>query len=370
MHRTLRRIGGTAAVLVVVATMLAVCSSNNSSASTTTSASGNTKSSANSGPNTPAPKPLHTMTSVTLTVPAKVESFAAPIVAQMDGEFTKENLNVTVQLDPGGAASEPQELAQGTAQITETGLNAGTLNAMSQGVGLRYVGYPYTYQVGDKEGFWVNKTYLNKNGTLNKSKLSTFKITLGTAGVASSSALPVQQWLKKSGVSLSQVSISNLSGAALVTALQNGAVQGAYALSPYYQPLLSDSRFALVTPTPLATGVYEMSTQFIKQQPLVAQAIMRALIRTDRTDLTPNYRNNPSVMQILSTWLGIPVATINNNPPVVFSTDMNTAALGPLLTGVQQMWFNVGGVLSFTKPLTVKQVVDPSVVDAVLKAKS
>ncbi|HEY1989551.1 MAG TPA: ABC transporter substrate-binding protein [Acidimicrobiales bacterium] len=365
MHKTLRAIGGSAAALLIGATLLAACSSSTNSSSTTTG--GNINSTTNSGPNTPAPKPLATMTNVTLTVPAKVESFATPIVAQMNGEFTKENLNVTIELDPGGAASEPQELAQGSAQVTETGLNAGTLNAISQGVGLRYVGYPYTYQTGDKEGFWVDKTYLNKNGTLNKAKLSTFKITLGTAGVASSSALPVQQWLQKSGVNLSQVTITNLSGAALVTALQNGAVQGAYALSPYYQPLLTDPRFTLVTPTPLATGVYEMSSQFISQQPLVAQAIMRALIRTDRTDLGPNYRNNAAVMGIISTWLGIPAATVANNPAVVFSTDMDTAALGPLLTGVQQMWISLGGVLSYTKPLTVKQVVDPSVVNAVLK---
>jgi len=370
MHRTLRAIGGSAVALLVGATLLAACSSNNSSSTTTTGAGGNIHSSTNTGPNTPAPKPLATMTNVTLTVPAKVESFAAPIVAQMDGEFTKENLNVTIELDPGGAASEPQELAQGTAQVTETGLNAGTLNAISQGVGLRYVGYPYTYQAGDKEGFWVDKTFLNKNGTFNKSMLSTFKITLGTAGVASASALPVQQWLQKSGVSLSQLSITNLSGAALVTALQNGAVQGAYALSPYYQPLLTDNRFVLVTPTPLATGVFEMSNQFISSQPLVAQAIMRALIRTDRTELAPGYRNNTAVMGIISTWLGVPVSSVDNNPPVVFSTDMGTAALGPLLTGVQQMWISLGGVLAYTKPLTVEQAVNPSVVNAVLAATS
>lgn len=322
----------------------------------------------NTGPNTPAPQPLAKMTSVTITVPAEVESFAAPIVAIKKGEFKKENLDVTLKLDPGGAASEPQELGQGTVQMVETGLNAGALNAMSQGVGLRYVGYPYTYQKGDKEGFWVNKNYVNPDGTFNKSKASSFKISLGTAGVASSSALQVQQWLQKSGVSLSQVSVTNLSGPALVTALQNGGIQGAYALSPYYAPLLNDPKFVQVTGTPLAVGVFEMSTSFIQQKPQVAAAIMRALIRTDRTWLGPNYRSDAAVMSIIGNWLSVPVATIDKNPAVVFSTDMSTGPLTTLVPEIQQMWISLGGVLQYKTPLTIDKVVDPRVVNSVLGA--
>lgn len=376
-------------VLVATALLLGACGSSSSSSSSPSTASsgtsggssgtsaaagsngasgatgGNVAPVANSGPNTPAPHPLPTMTSVTITVPAKVESFAAPIVAIQKGEFKKENLNVTLKLDPGGAASEPQELGQGTVQLTETGLNAGALNAMSQGVGLRYVGYPYTYQNGDKEGFWVNKNYVNPDGSFNKSKVSSFKISLGTAGIASSSALQVQQWLQKSGVSLSQVSVTNLAGPAMVTALQNGGIQGAYALSPFYAPLLTDPKFEQVTGTPLAVGVFEMSTSFIQQKPQVAEAIMRALIRTDRTWLGPNYRSEPDVMSIIAAWLGVPAATIDKNPAVVFSTDLSTEPLSTLVPEIQQMWISLG-VLQYKRPLTINQVIDPSVVTAVL----
>ena len=309
------------------------------------------------------------MTNVLLTVPAKVESFAAMIVAQQTGEFAKENLNATFQLDPGGAASEPQELAQGTVQATMTGLNAGTMNAINAGVGLAYVGYPYKYQTGDKEGFWVNKTFVNANGTFNKSMVSTFKITLGTAGAASASAQQVQQWLEKSDVSLSQVSITNLAGPSQITALNSGAIQGAFVLSPYFEPLESNPQYVQVTGTPLATGVIEMGTGFMNQHPTVAQAILRALIRTDRTYLGPNYRSDANVMSIISTWLGVPVATINGNPAVVFSTDYDPTPLNVLVPEIQKTWLQVGGILNFPTPLKVTTVVNTSMVNAVLAKK-
>jgi NitT/TauT family transport system substrate-binding protein len=311
---------------------------------------------------TPAPKPLKKMVTITIGEPTAVENFATIPVGIAMGEFTKENLHVTLIKDPGGTNAEPQELAQGDVQAVETGINASALNAINSGIPLVYTGCPDFPNPATKAGFWVNKQFVTSDGLFNKAKAATFKMSLGTGGVSSSGAAEVQAWLEKSHESLGNFTQLTLAPATLVTSLKNGGIGGGFVNAPFWTTLVGNPTLVDVASPPYATGVIEMYKPWVKQNKAVAQALMRAMIRTDRTYLQAGYRTNAQVMNIISGYLGIPVATIDKSTPILFSMDFSMtgkpagAAKTQLPTKTvllvnQKGWIQAGGVLQYTKPV-------------------
>jgi ABC-type nitrate/sulfonate/bicarbonate transport system substrate-binding protein len=334
--------------------------------------------SSTSKPNTPAPKPLPTMTTVVISEPAKVENFAALPVAVAEGEFAKTNLKVTIIADAGGANAEPQELAQGSVQAVETGIGASFLNAINSGVTVVYVGNPDYPNPKTKAGFWVNKTFLTKKGTFDAAKATTFKMSLGTAGVASSGAAQAQAWLEKSKESLSKVTQETLSPPTMVLALEHGSLGGGYVNAPYWTELSADATLVDVASPPYATGVVAMYRPWVQSHKAEAAAIVRSLIRTDRTYLTSKYRSTSKVMSIISTYLGIPVTTIDQSDPVVFSQNYSMTSVPAVMKGHalptttvlqlnQKGWIQATGILQYTKPIPSKKLITTAVLQAALK---
>ena len=330
------------------------------------------------GPTTPKPAPLKTKTDVTIGIPVAVENFAALIVGQKMGEFAKTNLTVTLIVDPGGTNSEPQELATGLVQAVNTGINASALNAMYDKIPEVYVGNPDFPNPQTKAGFWVAKTFLNADGTFNKAKAATFKMSLGTAGVSSSGAAEVQAWLQKSHESIATLTQETLAAAPMVQALQSGAIGGGFVNAPYWTPLATTAKFVDVASPPYATGVLAMYKPWANSHKAIAEAIIRSLVRVDRTELAPGYRTNAAVMSIISTWLKIPVATIKLSTPIVFSPTYSLTISPPgatktpnsikVITEEQAGWIQIGSILQYTKPRPAKDFIDSTFQKAAIKS--
>jgi NitT/TauT family transport system substrate-binding protein len=358
------------AVLAVAAMAMAACSSSSKSSSTsttsTTAASATTSAPA-TGPGTPAPKPLATKTSVTLAVTAKIEVFSEPEVALMEGEFAKENLNVTVQVEP--ANSVPQLLAQGTVQAALNGINAGAYNAIHSGVGLTVVGDPYTYMADDPTGLWVNTKDLNADGTLKTPLPSGFAVSLGQAGINAPSILQTEQYLERSGLTYNNVTNVALAQPDIITALVNGRLQAGYANTPFANTLVGNPSFKKVTGTALAVGDVLVGQTYLQQHRDVVLALMRALIRTARTYFAPGYRSNAQVMGVIANWIGVPAATVTKSGPVSFSQDMAVDPLIPILTQMQQVWIKLGNVLQYNTPIPTSQLADSTVASDAVAGK-
>jgi NitT/TauT family transport system substrate-binding protein len=351
---------------------LAACGSSSNSGSSSGTTSGPvvttfTGQYAHTGANTPPPKPLATPTNVTVGVTAKIEVFGEPQVALVQGEFKKENLNVTVQVAP--ANSVPQLLAQGQMQVVLNGLNAGNFNAASSGVSNPYLGDPYAYAPGDPTGLWVNKKFLNSDGSLKKPLPSNFSVSLGQAGIAAPSIIQTEQWLEKYGYTYNNVKNVSLAQPDIVTALQNGSLDAGYANTPFANALVNNPSFEKVTGTALAVGAFQTSSSYLNQHRDVVAAVLRALVRTARTYFGPGYRSNAQVMNIISQWIGAPVSTLTQSTPVIFSQDLSMA---PLLGPIQQMqsiYIKLGGVLQYSKPIPNSQLVNTSVLANVLNGQ-
>lgn len=354
-----------ALVAALSTTVLAACGSSSSSSSGTTATTAALASpatsgagGATSGPGTPAPQPLAKKANVTIGISAPIEVFSEPEIALLQGEFAKENLNVSVKLVP--ATGWPQLLAQGAIQLAVAGISAGGLNAVNSGVDVRFIAAPWQLAPRDPSGLWINKKFLNPDGSLKTPVPSSFSVSIGNQGFGPVSLYWTEQYLEKNGLSMKKVKNVSLDQPDILTALENGGIDAGFANDPYAGPLANNPKFQKVAPAGAAGGILT-TTSFISGHSQVLQAVMRALVRTARTDFGPGYRNNATVMNEMSKWLGVPVATIDKSPPLEFTPDMNFSSFDPIILGAQSTWLKLGGVLAYQKPLALSQLVDPSV---------
>jgi ABC-type nitrate/sulfonate/bicarbonate transport system substrate-binding protein len=364
MKQRMRLLVAPAALLCALGITATACSSSGSPRSSTGTSTSSAPTSATSisnsagtGPGTPPPKPLAQKTHVTFAVTAKIEVFAEPEIAFVQGEFQKENLDVSVQVEPANLI--PQLLAQGQVQVALNGINAGAFNATYAGVGLDYIADPYQYQPGDPTGLWVNKKFLNPDGSLKKPLSSHFSVSLGQAGINAPSILQVEQYLEKNGLTYNDVTNVALAQPDIVTALENGSLDAGYANTPYANELTTNPNFQKVTGTALAVGDVLVGTTYLHQHRDVVMAVMRALIRTARTYFAPGYRNNSQVMGQIANWIGVPVDKLTLSAPVTFSQDMSLQPLVPILTEMQQVYIKLDSAPGATQVLQYKTPIDP-----------
>jgi NitT/TauT family transport system substrate-binding protein len=314
------------------------------------------------GPGTPAPQPLAQRTSVVAVPGIAIEVYAALFLAEQMGEFDKENLDMTIQILPPTDAL--LALEQGDAQLQPGGVAANTLNANAGGADFRYIAGTHQTPATSKEGLWVRNEFLTPEGGPAES-LRGGKIATGTIGAAASSVLPVQRWLDDFGWSVDDVEIASLNSADLLSALENGAIAGGYLLAPAWQMADQGDYAQLVSgQPPLSAGVYVMTEDLIRSEPDVAAAIARAMLRTVRTYLQGDYHADAEVMDALAEALGSPVEALTAGPSLVFDPDMGIDT--DMIEELQEVWIEIGDVLSYDTPLPPADVVDTSPVDAAL----
>jgi ABC-type nitrate/sulfonate/bicarbonate transport system substrate-binding protein len=174
-----------------------------------------------------------------------------------------------------------------------------------------------------------------------------------------------EKYLEDNGLSITDTTNVNLAQNLIGTALQKGSVDAGFANNPYAGSLISDPNLVKVAPAGGAAWFISTSS-YVKQHADVVQAAMRAMVRTARTYLATGYRDNAKVMDQLSTWLGVPQATIKLSPAPVFLPNMDLSILQPIAQGVQESWIKVGNVLSYNTPIPFTTLSDPSSLLAVV----
>jgi ABC-type nitrate/sulfonate/bicarbonate transport system substrate-binding protein len=356
------------ALLTAGALALAACGSSSSGSKTNSTPSsgapsGSKVAATSSGPNTPKPQPLASKTKLTIGYTAPIEVFGEPELALLNGEFAKENIDATVKQVV--SSTVPQLLAQNNIQIALSGIGAGTLNAIHQGIKLKAIGNPETLQASDPSGLYIQKKFLDSSGMLKKPLPKNFTLTLGDQGLGAVSIYWTEKYLEANGLSISDTTNVNLAQNLIGKALQNGSVDAGFANNPYAGSLVKDP--SLMKVAPAGGAAWYITTQsYLDQHADVAQAAMRALVRTARTYLASGYRDNANVMGQLSKWLGVDQATIKLSPAPVFLPNMDLSLLEPIAQGVQQSWIKVGNVLNYSDPTPFSTLSDPTVLEAVV----
>ena len=324
------------------------------------------------GPNTPAPKPLATRTKVTATVPFNgIEAFVQIPLAQAMGEFEKENIEVDLQTL--GTTDAIVQLQSKRIWMTPAGISAGMLNAISAGSDLAMVGSlsGFNGPPTSLSGFWAKSSLVGADGKMDPCAFKGKTVSFGgPSGLSSTSSLYFANFVKACNLTINDVKLSTLGGTDLLVALQSGAVDVGNLSDPTWKDPAEKGYAKLVIPFGnQATGGIVMGP-LRKEQPEVADAIMRALVRTTRTYLQGDYHKNPTVRPVLLKVLGVPEATLDAVPSLPWDPNMRFVSTfdADIAKPLQQIWIDAK-LTSFSTPVTGDKYLDMSILNRVAPAR-
>lgn|GEM_PF-4843581 len=290
----------------------------------------------------------------------KIEGFADLILANAKGEFTKENLDVEIIAAPGSEAlvmigTDRTDLISGSP-------NAGFFNGLKSGLDICWVLPNYAPNPDSIAGLWIRNEVLGDDKVPQAEEIKGITVALGTLGLGAPSAQPVSIFLQNIGLKLSDINISNVQGADMVSALENKAIQAGVVLDPFNQ-LVEQGGYATFVQPFLSYSIGGYIAGKIRDNHEVMDAFTRAMVRTRRTYLQGDYHSNDDVVSALATEMGVDTSTLTKNLPLLWDPD---ASIDPRsVTDMQKMWIE-GGVLDFPAPFPAEQVIDQSSVQRVL----
>ncbi len=358
-------------LIVILSLVATACGSSKSSSSPTTASSAATSATtaaagasggspttaaaaASSGSNTPAPQPLPTKTNVTIAIVSPAE-YLAPVYLGVDfGEFTKENLHVTItKLDFTDALTE---MAAGRVQMLSAGASAGMFNEINLNQGFAQVGHTFDLIPNTKTGLFVRNQYLTPQGNINCADVPKMTFNYSTGGLGSSIPYVIKPVLAKCGYTLTNVKHVALGGEDSYVALENGAVSFTYLNTPQSQEAYNGNFAKLLPDTGYSLASYMMSTKFLKQQPEVAAAILRGIMRTQRTYLQGDYHTNTQVVDAIASFTGVTPAQVQNQEVLLFTQDLQfTPSANAAILGIQDIWVQYG-IVDYKTPLALSEI--------------
>jgi NitT/TauT family transport system substrate-binding protein len=297
---------------------------------------------------------------------AKTEGWITPVLALAMDEFKKENLNVKLAYD-----AIPSDiilaLNHGQAQVGYLGTSALLFNSIAAGANVRIVmdgGEPPP----GVSGIYVKSSLIPNPANFNACDFKGLKVGIGPTLAGSVPAVALGTYLKEQcpSVTISDVSLSPLFGANALIALQTGALQAADLFAPSSSRATSTGAAKLAVEVPPGGGAMIMGS-VLKNQSAVAEAIARALLRTQRTYLQGDYHANPQVVSVIAKSLGIPTSAVTSpsNPNLIF----NPAGTYPVayLAPAQEYYLSLTPkILTYSQPLTTAQLVDDTPLTAAL----
>ncbi len=278
------------------------------------------------------------------------------------GEFERENLDV--ELVTGTFPPQAQlNVATGQTQLYVGGLSPGLFNGIETGAAdVRLVSAIGARSPDSGDGLYVRNDWLDSNGEVDPDKIPGMSWAVG-GGETSPLSVFVQQWLSEYGYVLEDVEMPDLGGPDMLLALERGAVDAAFLAAPAWQSEEVKECCTQVVEDPPTISNFVFGTEFLEREPETAEAIVRALIRTNRTYLQSGYHDDPEVMAILAEALDAPEEQIAASPEYVF--DPNLGINLDFVTEAQEIWIE-GGALDLEEPLELSRVVDTTVVENAL----
>ncbi len=311
------------------------------------------------------PRPLAERASVTVAIPGYIEPFLPPMLAEVAGEFEKENLDVSFseQVSSTGLTL----LASGDVDLQMVGVNAAFLNAVANGADVAFVAQITKTDLGFA-GFYVRKEFLKPDGSLDVDKARGMKIVPGVGGLGNGGMLPVYEYFKEYGLSMTgDVEVVSLSSPADVAiALETGSIGGGLLLSPFWVDAREKDHSELVAAKGFLAGGYAANKDFIENEPEVAAAFFRAVSRTIATYLQGETRTSPETLELVAEALKQPLEVIEASPGYEFDPTLPPPFNDEVFSGFQEMWFELGGILDYDEPLRIEDMLDRSVIDLAL----
>ncbi|MBY4208111.1 ABC transporter substrate-binding protein [Rhodococcus fascians] len=289
------------------------------------------------------------------------EAYAPFWVGKEFGEFEKENIDLKIEKVP--AAQFVQAGLTGQADVVLPG-GGGLFNAVSSGANLRMVAS--AYDTDSSTGFYLSPKLAAEIPNFGPCDMKGRSVAVAPGGtIASASAVPISEYLAECDLTLKDVELSGQVGADSVVALQTGALDVAMEyVNLGAQAEQMGAKQIIPFPKDYQFAPWVFGPKLL-EDPSAAAAVLRAMVRTVRTHLQGDYHTDPEVMAVLSQYEGLPDDTIASFPLLQFNPNLAMNA-DNLVTSLQQVWFDYGGVLSYNEPLKTDQVADFSILEKVV----
>lgn len=313
-------------------------------------------------PGSPQPRPLPERTSITVTAGTFAGEYVAPLLlADAMGEFEAENLEVRLQQLPSTDAYSPLGRG-GDVDVVWAGTEAAFFNAVAQGFDLKQVTGNFFPHPDSRTGLWTST-----NGTLSGDDPDLADLAGGSvaSGVGTGSVImyPLSAALGEVGLSLTDLRIETIPFTDMVTALEQGAVDAAWVLDPFWRGLLDVEGSTFITGQPAGEplGGAIFGPRLLEDEPDVGEAFVRALIRTISTYIPPDYHDDADVVAALAQAQESTPEAITAVPPSTFDWELRAGTS----QRVQQAFADLA-VLDYDELLPEDQVFDRSFYERVV----
>ncbi len=300
----------------------------------------------------PAAQPLAEKTSLKVSFgDASVETNGLYMMAIEKGEFVAENLDISTVTLPFTDALPM--IASGELDLACSGPHSSYFNAIEQGFDVKWVLNKYYEPEGEYGGLWGRPGM-----TLEKLKGG----TIGSAlGATTSSMARLKQMLEGAGLSLKDVTITQVPSTDMSLALQNGVIDAGVLTTPAWLTLMKEDGSTefefLGSVVPVGSSLYGCvaGPSLLEANRPAGVALMRAIARTQFTYFRPGWKDNADFVAELATVMDSKPEALAKTPEPIFDWLIRDGT-----TDLLQQAFIELGVLKYDQPIPEDKVVDQS----------
>lgn len=277
-------------------------------------------------PGAPAAQPLDERATIRMSSSFKAEFVAPVLLADHFGEFDAENLDFEfVEL---GFSDALTQIASGDIDCAIGGTEAAFFNAIERGIDVRWtIGNFFPPDAGDEStpqtGLWARSDAFSDPENPDVAELEGTNLA-SAVGLGSVIAYPIALAFDEAGVSLLDMKVEQIPSPDMVQALENGAVQSAWLLDPFWIEASESGDLVLLATQPAGEplgGLYCGGHMFEDDRDK-ALAFFRAIIRTINTHLDGDYQADAEVMEALAEQTGTSVESLEATPALVFDWEI------------------------------------------------
>lgn len=303
-----------------------------------------------------APQPLAETETVRLSFQIPIESYTHILLAKELGEFERENLNVEF-VSLASTDAIPQ-LMSGDLEAVVGAWSAGSINAIAAGADMRSVTEFGVEPQGGAGIYVINELAEQGPAALEGQKIGS------AVGLASFATLFLEEYLQQGGLDITDIQVEQLPGAEVPTAMNNGAVAAAYLTAPSYLQVAETAQWVAGPPSDFSGSALFFGKELLDERPEIADAVVRAILRTSATYLQGDYKFDPEIQDGLAAALQVGPDVFQRTPSLIF--DPAVCMRADILTSLQETWLKVPDILRTPEPLTPDQLLDTSVTERVL----
>jgi NitT/TauT family transport system substrate-binding protein len=289
-----------------------------------------------------------------------------PVLAAHKGYFR--DAGVEVQLETlGGPQDATVLIATGRLDAAVVGFTAATFNAIDHGLDIKIVASFGGVTPDYRPALMVRRDLLDSGEVTTLADLRGRRVA-SLGGASSAATYQITRALRDVGLDARDVELVNLSLADTVAAFSSRAIDAAYLPVPFSAQA---EQLRVAGPLggvhtdgagPLTVGLL-FRGEFARVSPGAARATMVALVRAAR-DLRGDGFKKAENLAILSAHTRLPEPAVEASGPIDFDPDLRPDS--DILLDMQRVFMELG-VLSYSTPMPIERIADPSFSDYVVQ---